>query len=599
MTLHILLLKRIVEFLRWPFLTMLLLMALAGLTEGLSVTLLLPLLSQLGITYVAGQGGGGALLIGLLAALGAMVGSLGLLLILVGVAAVQTGLAVALQWWMLRASRAYQSGRQSELFRAYMRVEWEFIIGRKAGELTNAIVSESERLANAFYIELYFISTLIGAAIYLTFALLVSWQVTLGLITCAALMAILVFPLYRQSFAVGQSISPLNAELQSVLAERISGIKIVKATTSEAASAAQVDRIVRQLAIKNTLGTFLPALVRGLFEFFAFIFLASIFFFGGKAFGIAPGNIIIVFALFVRLFPRITTLQGYLHLLGSYLHSLEAIDALQDVAEAHAELSNESVDDLIVPLPARLELNNLDVKFGEFKVLDQLALSIPVPGLVGMVGGSGAGKSTLIHALLRLVPLSAGTITFGGHAATSISLRAWRRKIGYVPQETILFHASIRENVTLANPAASEADIKAAVRRAHAQEFIDALPEGYDTIIGDQGVKLSGGQRQRLGIARALLNDPILLLMDEAMSALDAESEAEVLRTLEELRKQIVVLVVSHRLGAVQAADIIYVVEGGRVVESGTWKELITRQTRLYALAEAQSIATPQSVTAF
>ena len=234
-------------------------------------------------------------------------------------------------------------------------------------------------------------------------------------------------------------------------------------------------------------------------------------------------------------------------------------------------------------------MDRVDVKFEEHKALDQIDLTIQVPGLVGIVGSSGAGKSTLVHALLGLVRPSGGAITFGGRALTSTPLKSWRRQIGYVPQETILFHASVVENMSLAQPGAGIAEIELAAKRAHAHEFISALPNGYDTIIGDQGVKLSGGQRQRLGIARALLSNPKLLLLDEAMSALDTESEAEVLKTLEELRSQIGILIVAHRLSAVQTADMICVIEGGRVVETGTWNELMARQTRLFALAEALS----------
>jgi len=142
----------------------------------------------------------------------------------------------------------------------------------------------------------------------------------------------------------------------------------------------------------------------------------------------------------------------------------------------------------------------------------------------------------------------------------------------------------------LVKPNASPAEIETAARRAHAYEFIQAWPEGFDTVIGDQGVKLSGGQRQRLGIARALLTNPSLLLMDEAMSALDTESEAELMRTIEDLRKEMGILIVAHRLAAVRTADTICVLDAGRVVEAGTWNELMARRARLYALAEAQSL---------
>jgi ATP-binding cassette subfamily C protein len=203
-----------------------------------------------------------------------------------------------------------------------------------------------------------------------------------------------------------------------------------------------------------------------------------------------------------------------------------------------------------------------------------------------------------VHALLGLAEPSEGTIRLGAHDLAAAPLSAWRRAIGYVPQETILFHASIRENLTLVHPSVSDAEIKIAAQRAHAYDFIQALPKGFDTIIGDQGVKLSGGQRQRLAIARALLGNPVLLLLDEAMSALDGQSETEVLRALEELRGQMGILLVAHRLAAARTADVICVFDTGRVVETGSWNELMSRKKRLYALAEAQSFTEDRTTVA-
>jgi len=253
---------------------------------------------------------------------------------------------------------------------------------------------------------------------------------------------------------------------------------------------------------------------------------------------------------------------------------------------------------LKIDQPAALTVRNLQVRFGERIVLDRISLQVPVPGLLAVVGRSGAGKSTLVHALLGLIEPNAGSIELGNYDLASAPLRAWRRAIGYVPQETILFHASIRENLKLVNSVASDSDIETASQRAHALDFINALPAGFDTVIGDHGVKLSGGQRQRLGIARALLMNPALLIMDEAMSALDTESEAELLRTVEDLRKQMGVLLVAHRLAAARAADVICVFEAGHIVEAGSWNELMARRKRLYALAEAQSLGEDRSIAA-
>jgi ATP-binding cassette subfamily C protein len=279
-----------------------------------------------------------------------------------------------------------------------------------------------------------------------------------------------------------------------------------------------------------------------------------------------------------------------MHYLTGNLHAVEVIDQLQKAAEAEAERQDRSDERLKIAQPNVLSTRGLQVRLGGRLVLDQINFALPVPGMLAVVGRSGAGKSTLVHAVLGLVDASSGSIQFGDYDFAAAPLRAWRRAIGYVPQETILFHASIRENLTLLKPDAPPSEIETAMRRAHAYEFIQAWPEGLETVIGDQGVKLSGGQRQRLGIARALLTKPSLLLMDEAMSALDTESEAELMRTIEDLRKEMGILIVAHRLAAVRSADVICVLEAGRIVEAGTWSELIARRNRLYALAKAQSL---------
>jgi ATP-binding cassette subfamily C protein len=434
--------------------------------------------------------------------------------------------------------------------------------------------------------------------IYIILSLIITWQITLGLIAIALGGGLAMTQLYRKTYAAGQSLTPLNARFQSVLGEHFAGAKFIKASASVDRAVMQVKSLILRLEKANAFAIYLPGMVRGLLEALAVIGLAVILVLGSKWMGIAAGNIVVVLALFARLFPRMTTLQANLHHLSWNVPAIEAINRLQTAAEAEAERQDGSRQALKIDKPSVLTVRNLQVRFGDRLALDQINLIIQIPGLLAIVGRSGAGKSTLVHTLLGLIDPSAGSIRLGTYELASAPLGAWRRSIGYVPQETVLFHASIKDNLTLVNPAASDADIKAAACRAHAMEFIDSLPEGFDTIIGDQGVKLSGGQRQRLGIARALLMNPALLIMDEAMSALDTESEAELLRTLDELRKQIGVLLVAHRLAAARSADVVCVFESGRIVESGTWNELMARKKRLHALAEAQSLAEDRLVAA-
>ena len=573
----------------WRFPVLVAWTALVGLSEGISVILLLPLLRRVGIAAGSSQG----LVTGLVNKSLAFIGAtepLPILAVIVAVAGIQAILTIALNWWSVKLARHYQSRRQLEMFRAFMRARWGFIAARKAGEMTNAIVTESERLGRAFTISLSLVGSLVVAIIYLILSLLIAWQVTVSLIVCAGVAALGMVRLYRKGYAAGKSIAPLDAELQSALNEQFAGAKFIKASGIDDRASMLIEPLLRQLEDANTFAGAAPGTVRGVLEFTGLVGLALILVLAGEGMGVAAGNIVIVLALFGRLFPRLTAVQAQMHYLTGNLHAVEVIDQLQKAAEAEAERQDGSGETLKIALPAAASVRNLEVRFGERLVLDQINLTLPIPGVLAVVGRSGAGKSTLVHTLLGLVDASAGTIRLGDYDFATAPLRAWRRAIGYVPQETILFHASIRENLTLVRPNASSAEIETAARRAHAYEFIRAWPEGFDTIIGDQGVKLSGGQRQRLGIARALLTNPSLLLMDEAMSALDTESEAELMRTIEDLRKEMGILIVAHRLAAVRTADTICVLEAGRVVEAGTWNELMARRARLYALAEAQSL---------
>ena len=596
MTAHRLLFNDLLARLGWRFPVLVLWTALVGLSEGASIVLLLPLLNRIGIVTAGSQSVANALIERCLALAGAR--TTGTILLLVGaVATLQMIFSVTLNWWSVRLARSYEARRQIELFGAFMRAKWTFMIDRKAGEMVNAIITECERLGRAFALSLSLFGSAVVALIYVVLSTLIAWQATLILVVFAIAAALAMTRFYKKSYAFGKTLTLLNAQLQAMLEEQFAGAKFIKASVGLDRSIAQLEPLVDRLGDINTFTTAMPSLVRALLEYIALIGLAAILVLT-NGFGVAPGNVIIVLALFARLFPRLTTVQAQLYALNANVHAIEALDKLQMAAEAHAERQDGSSQPLKIHKPTVLAVVDVEVRFGERVALDQVNLTLSIPGLLAIVGRSGAGKSTLVHALLGLVELSAGSIRLGHYDLASAPLTAWRRSIGYVPQETILFHASVKDNLKLVNPTASDRDIRTAARRAHALEFIDSLPDGFATIIGDQGVKLSGGQRQRLGIARALLTNPALLIMDEAMSALDTESEVELLRTLEELRKQLGILLVAHRLAAARSADVVCVFENGRIVESGAWNELMARKKRLYTLAEAQSLAKDRSVAA-
>jgi len=225
-------------------------------------------------------------------------------------------------------------------------------------------------------------------------------------------------------------------------------------------------------------------------------------------------------------------------------------------------------------------------------VIQEVDLTIKAGETTAIVGPSGAGKTTIADLVIGLIVPTHGRLLVDELRLTPDRMRSWRARIGYVAQDTFLFHETVRANLLWARPDASEEAIRQALRLAAAEDFVDAMPEGLDTVLGDRGVRLSGGERQRLALARALLREPSLLLLDEATSSLDSENEQRIQRAIEGLHGQMTILVITHRLSTIRRADVIHVVERGRLIESGDWDQLVGRDGRFRALCLAQNIDT-------
>jgi len=376
--------------------------------------------------------------------------------------------------------------------------------------------------------------------------------------------------------------------LNGLLANNLGGITTIKAFTAERRERARVDaesdayRLINRHAIRLS-SAFVPIIRIGILAGFLVTMLVG----GFRALDgtLEPAAYTVLVFLTQRLLWPLTSLGQTLDL---YQRSMASTNRILDVLDTESQM-----EDGDTPLPRpRADIRYSGVTFAYtagHTVLDDVTFDIPAGHTVAVVGSTGSGKTTLVKLLLRFADVDRGAITIDGHDVREATLETLRGSIGLVSQDVFLFHGTVADNIAYSRPDASEAEIEAAAKSAEAHDFIMSLPGGYETIVGERGQKLSGGQRQRISIARAILRDPAILVLDEATSAVDNETEAAIQRSLRYVSETRTTLVIAHRLSTIRHADRIHVLEQGRIVESGTHYELVALNGIYAALWRVQT----------
>jgi ATP-binding cassette subfamily C protein len=565
------------------------LMMVNSLMEGMALALLIPLLNLAGI-----DGGRGSTAVRwfqeAFAAVGVPLTLKTVLMVILGISFLQAGVFLAQSWLASKLQYGYMARWRETLFNKYMCASWPFFVKSRSGELVNTLLSETDRVGGVFYFTIQLLNAAIVTGVYLGLSLYASWQATVLLLAGGGLVFVLTYPLVRKSYAIGKAIGEHTKELHSRIQEFIGGAKLVKATATESLAQSWFGGVNTQLQQSHALAAFHPSLLKAIVEFSGMALLCLVVVAGALWFQSGLASILMIVALFVRLVPRIFSLQQNIQLLSLYLPSVDIVLRSEAAAASHSE----SVEEAGVPIPlfadgVTISLSDLSFSYGDRQVLDRVTMEFSRGATVGIVGSSGSGKSTLVDCLLRLNEPPAGAVLVQGIPIEQLPLTAWRRSVGYVAQETVLFNDTIRHNILWGTAGVTDDRAMAeAARKSGAHDFIDKLSMKYETIVGDRGVRLSGGQKQRLGLARALVHRPVVLILDEATSALDSESEQYVLEAIKALHGEMTIIMIAHRLSTVRSADQIYVLEEGKVVENGTWSDLLAKKSRFSALWELQ-----------
>jgi ATP-binding cassette, subfamily B, bacterial PglK len=490
----------------------------------------------------------------------------------------------------------------SRLLRGYLRQPYAWFLNRHTADLGKSVLSEVDAVVNQAFMPAMKIISMFFLALFIALLLIaVRPLVSLGSAAVLLLCYTLIFVTARRLLTrLGRVRFITNGQRYQLAQEAMGGIKDVKLLGLEDAYIGRFQRPARRMARANTIREVIAEAPRYLLQGLAFggmliVILVLLITGSGTLEGVLPILAVYAFAG-LRLLPA---LQQVYNQMARLRFSQSAVDALhRDILEISANPDDGQDAAAVQPLHLNERLELVDIRYAyplsERQALQGLSLAIAARTTTGIVGGTGAGKTTAVDIILGLLDLEAGELRVDGQRITRANLRAWQKTVGYVPQHIFLTDDTVAANIAfgVSREAIDHAAVERAARIAELHNFVvHELPKGYETAVGERGVRLSGGQRQRIGIARALYQDPDVLIMDEATSALDNLTERAVMDAVHNLGRAKTIVLIAHRLSTVRDCDRIFMLEQGRLVAEGSYEELMENSGKFRALAVGQPAA--------
>lgn len=472
-----------------------------------------------------------------------------------------------------------------QLYSKLIRMPMDFFNTQRVGDLTSRLAADAGQIQDTVSTVLAeFLRGILTLAIGIGMIFYISNQLALVMLSVVPLLALTAFFFGTKIRNLAKKETDMLADTGNILQESLTGATVVKAFTNEKLETNRYKSSINKLvsfAIKNAIfrGLFVSSMIFLVFGVIGFV----VWYAGGmiKAGELSLGDLIqfVVYSTFVG-----GTFAGFANMFGELQKTLGSTHRVRELLNMDTEFDNSSAQKQNIHLH-QLEFDNVQFHYPSRKdvqVLKGVSFKVKEGEQLALVGSSGSGKSTIASLAMRFYEPAEGSIEFGGINTKEFDLEAYRNQFAYVPQEVMLFATTIYENILYGNPDASEKEVKEAAQRANALEFIEGFPEGFETMVGERGVQLSGGQRQRIAIARALLKNPQFLILDEATSSLDNESELLVQQALEELMKGRTSIVIAHRLSTIRNANKIVVLNEGEIVEEGNHETLVDKPNGYY-----------------
>ena len=468
-----------------------------------------------------------------------------------------------------------ETGRRlrERLYAAVSGASWESLTARKDTDTINLFTSQCGQVSYGFAEVIHFLVSIVSAAIQLGIALMMSPPVTALVCVMGACMLAIFMPLRKKSRAYGDEMIRISREFYGELQNQLASVKEVRAYGVEREHAARFEEIsasFKTARMKYVRQCSVPGVV---YSLAAAVMIALVYLVCTLGLKVETDRLVVLVYIFARLWPIFSGFQGRIQGIHSCLPAYEKLNEALRELQPEADAA-ETDEDFSLWNEIRFDGVHFAYRDSDKETLRGVSFSLKRGEKLALLGRNGAGKTTAVNLLLGFLLPRAGAIRVDGTTLEAANIRAWRAQVGYVPQDPLILNASVRENLTRFHPGASEEELIAALKRAMAWGFVSRLPDGLNTALGDRGIRLSGGERQRIVLARVLLGHPSLIVLDEATTALDYESETAFHDVIASLGEDAAVVLIAHHGSTVAMADRAVVLENGGVVEEGRLSDL-------------------------
>jgi subfamily B ATP-binding cassette protein MsbA len=578
---------------KWRFGAIVILGLLQSFSEGVGIGLLIPLLS--GLVSGPQLQPRGQWLVSKLGSLFQSVPPDRRLMVIV-VCVFGAVLANALLSYVNHVLYGWEDGNiahslRRRIFQQLLTVHFGFIERDRSGHLLNLLASDTWRVRDALGILVSLMITTSTVAVYVGLLLLMSWRLTLVVAIAILVISTIIRLLTKAARQLGQMVTRANSELAHRMVEGIDGMRVIRAFVRENYEQARFDSTSNRLRQVMLRMNVLEGIVHPVYEILAAALVLIILLVAVP--NARDSSVLLVFAFVLyRIQPRVKEFDASRVRLAALSTSVEEVFSFLNTADKVYTISG-SVAHLRGDPTIVFDKVSFRYDAADDLALTEASFTIPAGQTTAFVGPSGGGKSTVMKLILRFYEPTKGSIRVGGESLSDLQVEFWRNQIAVVSQDVYLFDATVRENIAYGRLDARPDEIIEAARKADAHEFIERLPNKYETVLGHHGMRLSGGQQQRISLARAIIRDPRILILDEATNALDSISERWIQDTLDKLRENRTVIMIAHRLSTIERADQIIVLDKGRVRESGQLPDLVKAGglfARLYHLQHRPSL---------